>query len=396
MSKLTVQKIKALEPAEKPYKVSDGMGLYLLVTPRGSKLWRMNYRYRGKQKTLSFGAYPIISLQEARNFCLEAKKLLAQGLDPSEHLKGKVYRDSSVLFKNIAEDFYSKYASSWDEEYASTVKLRLQKWIYPIIGDKPINEITIQDITKILDILIEHQKHGTAKKVKLIIGQIFRYAVLKGLTNFDPTQVLKGYIKHKEKHYPAATTPEAFKSILLAIWDYPHSITIKNALRTLIYTFQRPGEVVSMKWSQIDLKRKEWLFTLSKVQREHIVPLSRQMCKILEEQKKFTEYLESPFVFPSITSPKTRPIRVETLNAALKRIGINTKEEQTSHGFRAVARTLLHEVLGYEPDVIEHQLGHMVPDRLGKAYNRTRFIEKRREMMQKWADYVDSLIKNNS
>ena len=386
-------KIRSLKPKEKPYKVFDGKGLYLLVTPKGSKLWRFNYRFNGKNKTLALGSYPEVSLSEAREKVLHFRNLLQNGKDPSLQKKEERANKTNT-FEKIALEFLEKRASSWAESYTSTVKIRLEKYLFPALGNIPVAEITTPMIMEVLTPLIKANKWGTVKKLRILIGQVIRYAIATGRAAHDPTPALRMIVPSgKVKHMPAITDPEKLAGILRAFWDYPHSLPVRNALRTLVYTFQRPGEVVSMRWEDIDFEQREWRFVLSKTHQEHIVPLSRQMMEILKEQKIFAG--ESPFVFPNFNSPKTRPMRIETLNAALRRMGINTREEQTSHGFRAVARTLLHEVLKYEPDMIEHQLGHKVPDRLGTAYNRTKFLEDRRRMMQDWADYIDSLIESD-
>lgn len=385
-------KIRSLKPQEKPYKVFDGKGLYLLVTPKGSKLWRFNYRFNGKNKTIAIGSYPEISLSEAREKARYFRSLIQNGIDPSLQRKEEKLKKTNT-FKKVALEFIENNSSRWSEKYLSTVKIRLEKYLFPALGDIPVDEITTPKIVELLTPLIRAEKWGTIQKLRVLIGQVIRYAIATGKATNDPTPALRMIIPSgKVKHMPAVTDPEKLAGILRAFWDYPYSLSVRNALRTLVYTFQRPGEVVSMRWEDIDFEKKEWRFVLSKTHHEHIVPLSRQMIEILEEQKTFVG--ESPFVFPSFNSPKTRHIRVETLNAALKRMGIDTGEEQTSHGFRAVARTLLHEVLKYEPDMIEHQLGHKVPDRLGTAYNRTKFLEDRRRMMQDWADYIDSLIES--
>lgn len=331
-----------------------------------------------------------MGLSRAREIAAQLRALVKEGKDPS--LVRRVERvKRSCTFGHVAREFFETYERTRIPRYAATVRLRLEKYLLPALANIPVDEITAPLILEVLTPLVKSEKFGTLKKLRVLIGQIMRYAVAAGKARYDPTPALKGAIPTaKPKHMPAAADERHFASVLKAFWDYPHGISVRNALRVLVYTFQRPGEVVSMKWDQIDWDKAKWRFVLSKTHEEHIVPLSKQVLDILKEQKVLAGL--SPFVFPSFNSPKTRPLRVETLNAALKRMGIDTRNEQTSHGFRAVARTLLHEVLGYAPDIIEHQLGHKVPDRLGTAYNRTRFLDQRRKMMQDWADYVDKLI----
>lgn len=381
---LSERSIKGLLPKEKAYKAHDAGGLYLLVTPSGSKLWRFDYRYGGKRKTIALGRWPEVSLLEARERMIECKKMLAQGIDPSAARKEKKLRQR-LTFEALAEEFLERKKAVWSPKHWEKNVLRLRKHVLPRLGPMPVTALSAPVIASFLREMEAHARPETARRCMQLIGQIIRYAVATGRAQADPTPALRGLIKVPENHFPAATTPGEFAGILRAVWDYRGSIIVRNALRFLVYTFQRPGEVCRMRWEDVDLERAEWRFRLSKTGREHLVPLSRQALSVLEEMKVISD--RSPYVFPSIRSFE-RPLTVEALEAALKRIGIT---DHVPHGFRASARTLLHEVLKYEPDVIEHQLGHAVPDRLGEAYNRTRFLEERRRMMQDWADYVDRL-----
>ncbi len=384
-------KIKNLKPAEKPYKVFDGtgLGLYILVKPNGSKLWRIDYRYEGKYKTLSLGKYPVVSLSEARKKALEIKAMLERGEDPA--LNRKLQKDTKKsIFKEVAEEYIARNKKIWAYSHYSKLEGRLRNYIYPKIGSIPISEIKVQNILSCIQPLIDQKKIETARRVLQLIGQVLRYAIITGRAENDPTPALRQVVPSSpERHFSAVTEPEKLAGILKAIWNYHGNIIVASALKVLVYTFQRPGEIVSMKWEDVNLEKREWRFFVSKIKKEHIVPLSHQVVEILKQMKELP--VKSEFVFPSLVSKK-RHITVETLRAALLRIGINTSEEQSPHGFRAVARTLLHEKLGYEPDVIELQLSHTVPDRLGEAYNRAKFLEKRKQMMQDWADYIDSLV----
>lgn len=383
---LNDRQIKGLVPREKPYKVHDAGGLYLLVTPRGSKLWRMDYRYAGKRKTIALGKWPEVSLLEARERMIQCKKMLSEGIDPSAARKKEKLKQK-LTFEALAKEFLERKKESWTPKTYEKVLVRFRKYIFPKLGPFPVNEIEAPHLLAMADEIAREGKIDTAHRCIQLAGQVIRYAVATGRAKVDPTPALRGFLPNRSRHFPALTTERDFAGLLRAIWDYPHSILVRNALRMLVYTFQRPGEVCRMRWEDVDLEKAEWRFVLSKVGREHLVPLSRQALGILEEMRPITG--DSPYVFPSVRS-FSRPLTVEALEAALKRLGII---DHVPHGFRAAARTLLHEVLKYEPDVIEHQLGHAVPDRLGEAYNRTKFIEERRKMMQEWADYVNLLLR---
>ena len=385
--KLTETILRKLQPKEKPYKIVDGSGLFIWVTPKGSKLWRLDYRFNGKRKTLALGRYPEISLSEAREIAFEMRKLIARGIDPAVKRKEEKLA-KSITFEAIAWEFIEKNKPVWAPTHTDKVILRLRKYLLPSLGSMPINEIKAPHLLNCVRAIEKQGKFETAHRVLQLAGQIIRYAIATGRAEFDPTPALrKALTPSPKRHLPAITDPKELAGILRMIWSYPYSPIVAGALKMLVYTFQRPGEVRNMKWKDIDWERKEWRFIAYKIKKEHIVPLSRQVMEILEELKPLTGH--SPYVF--MGTSWNRPISNVTTNAALKRMGIDTKNEITSHGFRAVARTLLHEVLGYEPDIIEHQLAHKVPDRLGEAYNRTKFLDHRRKMMQDWADYIDAL-----
>lgn len=385
--------IRNAKPKDKPYKIYDGSGtsLYCLVMPNGSKYWRFDYVFNGKRKTLSLGTYPETTLEEARNKVLELRKLVKDGIDPSA--KRKAERSGST-FQDVAKEWLATKRNSWTPKHAQKVVSILERHIFPCLGNKNIKDVTPQDVIACLNPIQEAGKLETAHKALEITGQVCRYAIIQGKIQYDPCYPLKEFLPPvRNKHFPAPESPEDFARIIRLIWTYPNLI-VASALKILAYTFQRPGEVRSMRWEDIDFEAKEWRFVVSKTGTPHIVPLSRQVIEILKTLEPFTRSL-SPYVFPSLRTLQ-RPISDMAMNAALKSLGIDTKNELTGHGFRAVARTLLHERLGFPPDVIEHQLAHKVPDRLGKAYNRTRFLDQRREMMQAWADYIDSLISNGN
>ncbi|SFN01741.1 tyrosine-type recombinase/integrase [Thermodesulforhabdus norvegica] len=382
--------LRNAKPKDRPYKIHDGsgLGLYCLVMPNGSRLWRIDYRYDGKRKTLSLGKYPEVSLEEARKQALECRKMVKNGIDPSEARRTEKNRNTST-FTAVAEEWYQIRRVSWSAKHAQKIRGHLENHIYPCFGGKYIGDITPEEVLSCVKKIQAEGKNETAHKVLQTISQICRYAIANGKLNFDPCYPLKGILPPlRYNHRPAPTTPEDLARILRLIWAYPNPV-VGSALKVLAYTFQRPGEVRTMKWDDIDFDALEWRFTVSKTRTQHIVPLSRQVVAILKKLEPLTRP-DSPFVFASYKTPR-RPISDMATNAALKALGIDTRTEITSHGFRAAARTLLHERLGFPPDVIEHQLAHKVPDRLGTAYNRTRFLEQRKLMMQEWADYLDSI-----
>lgn len=388
---LTDTEVRNAKPKERPYKLYDEKGLYLIVTPKGGKWWRFNYRFQGKQKTLSLGTYPEVTLKEAREKRDELRKKIANKEDPSIARKSS----SVMLFGDLAWDWYESRKASWTPNHAETVVGRLKNYIIPAFGKKPLSSINTPEVFQFLKQLQAEGKIETAHRVKQIISMIFRYAIVNGSASYDPTSSLgRGMlISPRANHYPTLLEPEKIGGLMRAIDGY-ESIIVRYALKLLALTFLRPGELRHGRWEEVDLEEAIWEIPAErmKLKKPHLVPLSRQAIQAFSNLKLFTG--DSSYVFPS-TRDRNRPISDMTLNAALRRMGFSTKEEITSHGFRAMARTILHERLGYSPDVIELQLAHAVPDRLGEAYNRTKFLEERKRMMQDWADYLDS-VKNSS
>jgi integrase len=380
--------IKSLKPKEKAYKVADGGGLYLLVTPSGSKLWRLDYRFAGKRRTLALGQYPYISLSEARQKREEVKHDLFHGIDPS--LKKKAQRQAlGDTFGAIAREWFERMKATWSQGHTEKTKGRLDRWLLPWLDDVPIRQVTAPLILECARRAESAGKIESAHRVIQLAGQIIRYAMATGRAESDPTPALRGALSPApERHYPAPTTPDALAEVVKAIWSYEGSPVVRATLQVLALTFQRPGEVRHMKWAELDLEAGEWRFTTSKTKQEHLVPIAKQVMEVIQGIRPLTG--ATPWVFASLTR-RGRPISNMTMNRALQTMGFDTKSEITSHGFRAAARTLLHEKLGFAPPVIEHQLAHKVPDPLGEAYNRTRFLNDRKAMMQVWADYLDRL-----
>ncbi len=389
---LTDTRIRNAKPSSKDYKLSDGEGMHLLVTTTGSKLWRMQYRFDGKQKTLSFGKYPYISLVDARKLREAAKQQLARGTDPMEGSAPVMSETGKIQsFLTVADEWFEKQLPAWSKRHAQTMKTRLLNDVFPHIGQMPINAIKPSDVLGVMRKIEERGAIVKAHKIKIIIGQICRYAVVTGRTEHDPSASIRSsevLTKHKVQHLGAITDPKEFAALLRAIDTYSGTYTVLSALRLSPLLFVRPGELRHMEWPEVDLDAGIWTIPAEKmkIRQDHIVPLSRQAKEILEGMVPVTGHLQ--YVFPGV-SPK-RPMSENAITGALRRLGYDG-DTMTAHGFRASARTMLDEVLRYRVDLIEHQLAHTVRDALGRAYNRTTFLDERHRMMQAWADYLYGL-----
>jgi len=383
---LSEAKIRAIRPSGKIQKLYDERGLYLFVSPKGSRYWRFDYRYGGKRKTLSLGVYPEVSLKEARQRRDEAREALRRGDDPARKKKNKT---DTKVFKDIAEQWYGHNLTGWKASHAKTIRYRLDLYILPAVGDKSIDEITRQELLILLKGIEASGRFETASRVNQIISSIYEYAIDLELAEKNPASRLSRHLRpSRPRHYPTLLNPEAIGKLLRDIDNYRGDFIVKSALQVLAYTFVRPGELRNARWSEFSLDDGIWDIPAERMKtgKDHRVFLSRQAVEILKKLKPLTGYHEYVFRGRGI-----KPISDMTLNRALQTMGYNTKKDITAHGFRAMARTLIHEKLGYSPEVIEHQLAHAVPDTLGEAYNRTKFMKQRQEMMQDWADYLDSL-----
>jgi len=385
--------IRNAKPKKKPFKLSDGRGLYLLVRKTG-KYFRFDYRFRNKRKTLALGVYPDVSLSQARERVNDARKLLAEGIDPCEARKAaKAMVASRALnnFEAVARDWFEKKRKEWTEGHATTVITRLENNIFPWLGERPVAEISAPEL---LDVLRKIEARGAvevAHRVKQVCGQVFRYAIACGLAERDPSADLRGALSStKSKPMATITDPKQVGGLLRAISGYQGHITTKCALRFAPLTFVRPGELRHAEWVEIKLERAEWKIPAQKMKMRlaHIVPLSRQAVEVLREIEPLTG--GGRYVFPSLRTGE-RPMSENTINAALRRMGY-AKEEMTGHGFRAMASTLLHEQ-GWPSDVIERQLAHTEKNSVKAAYNHAQHLSERRKMMQSWADYLESLSK---
>jgi integrase len=385
-------KIRSARASEKPVKLFDGGGLFLLITPRGGKLWRLKYRHEGKEKLLALGTYPEISLSDARERRDKARKQIANGIDPGAVRKAQKQAETeeTETFEVIAREWYTKFTNTWSEGHAATTMRRMDLDLFPWIGKRPIVQIKAPELLAVLRRVESRGTLETAHRIRTIAGQVFRYAVATGRTDRDPSGDLKGSLPQpSRRNHAAITDPKEVGPLLRALDGYQGHFVVRCALRLAPMFFVRPGELRHAEWEEVDLDEAVWCIPASKMKMKqaHIVPLCHQAVEILFKLKELTG--SSKYVFPSGRS-FARPMSENAVLAALRRMGYD-KDTMSGHGFRAMARTILDEVLHIRPDYIEHQLAHAVRDPNGRAYNRTAHLVERRKMMQTWADYLDRL-----
>ena len=386
---LTATTIKTCKPKDKAYKLTDGGGLYLLVSPRGGKWWRFDYRFQSKRKTLSMGVYPAVSLKDARDRRDEAKKQLANGIDPAMVRKSQKHQQSQPnTFEAVAREWHAKFKPGWSDSHANRLLRLLERDIFPWLGSMPVSDVSspllLQTIRR-----IETRSLDTAHRAMQNCGQVFRYAIATGRQQNDPTHALKGAIPPiRDNHFASITHPEQIGPLLRAIEGYKGEFITQSALRLGPLVFVRPGELRHAEWSEINLEIGEWRIPSEKMKmgQPHIVPLARQSIVLLTDLQPLTG--TGQYLFPSVRS-LDRPLSENTINAALRRLGY-TKDEMTGHGFRSMASTLLNEQ-GWNRDHIERQLAHAERNKIRAAYNYADYLPERRKMMQAWADYLDTL-----
>jgi len=388
---LTNIQIFNIKPRDKSYKLFDSEGLYLQVNPTGSKCWRLKYRFNKKERTLSFGQYPEVSLSEAREARSVAKKNLSAGKDPNAVKKAKLHQnnvDGSNTFEFIATEWHQKYKVKWVDKTSARIINLLKRYIFPFIGNIPITRLKASDVLSAIQKIESQGKVDTAHRALQVCGQIFRFAIATDRGSIDFSSVLKGALTPvKVKHHSSITSPVNFGRLLIDIDNYEGAYLTQQALKLAPLVFVRQGELRHAEWADINFEKKEWRIPAEKMKMRvvHIIPLSKQALRILQDIKEKAEV--SNYLFPCVTSIK-RPMSENTVNMALKRMGY--KDRHTAHGFRSTASTILHEQ-GWSHDVIELQLAHKIGNAVAAAYNYATYIPERQKMMQHWADYLDNL-----
>jgi integrase len=391
---LTDTEVRNAKPTDKAYKLTDAQGMFLLVATTGNKLWRMDYRFAEKRKTLALGIYPAVSLLKARQRRDKARELLADGIDPGAAKQAAKEAQAAIhanTFEKVALDWLGKTKADRGAGTQAKTTTWLQKDMFPYIGKMPMSSIGPRDVLGALRHMEARGALDAVQRLKQICGRVFRYAVATGSAERDVTQDLKGALTTATpKHFAAITDPKQAGALMRAIYSYSGHAQVVAGLKLSAMLFVRPGELRSMEWAEIDLDAAEWRIpgTKMKMKIDHLVPLSTQAVEIIQSMKPITG--SRRYVFPSMGRSEDRPMSENTINSALHAMGI-PREAHTAHGFRAMARTIMDEVLEERVDLIEHQLAHAVKDPNGRAYNRTAHLPARRVMMQHWADYLDRL-----
>jgi integrase len=389
---LTDIKLKSLKPKEKLYSVTDEKGLSIEISPKGGRWWRFKYRFGGKQKRLSLGTYPDISLKEARERRDDLRKKVANGIDPADVRKAeKVAQAGADSFEFVAREWHSKHKANWSASHANRTIERFEKNVFPWLGNKQINSIKPPELLAVIRKVESRGALDTAHRVHQQCGQIFRYAVATGRAERDIAADLRGALPPvKAKHHASITEPVKVGELMRAIQEYSGQFVTACALKLAPLVFVRPGELRNAEWSEFDLDNAEWRIPAEKMKMKapHIVPLSHQAVIVIKDLQALTG--EGKYLFPS-NRTKTRPMSDNTVNAALRRLGYS-KDEMTGHGFRSMASTMLNEQ-GWNRDAIERQLAHSERDDVRAAYNYAEYLPERTKMMQAWADYLDGLAK---
>jgi integrase len=392
---LTDTAIRNAKIAAKPYKLPKEQGLFVLINPNGSKLWRLAYSFGGREKLLSLGKYPEITLKGARERRDEARRLIANGIDPSQYRQQEKARGAAAAansFEAVAREWYAKHSPGWAPTHADKLIRRFENDVFPWIGSRPISEIEPPELLAVLRRIEGRGAIDTAHRAQQNCGQVFRYAIATGRATRNPATDLIGAIPPAQgKHYATITDPKRIGELLRLIDDYEGTFVTRSALKLASLLFVRPGELRRAEWAEIDLDAAEWRIPAHKMKARavHIVPLSVQAVAVLRELNPLTG--RGRFLFPG-EYHRDRPMSENTVNAALRRLGFG-KEDITGHGFRSMASTLLNEQ-GWNRDAIERQLAHAERDEVRAAYNHAEHLPERRKMMQAWADYLETLRDN--
>lgn len=388
---LTDTKLRALKVQDASYRVADSNGLCIEIRPSGAKVWRYRYRFAGKPSMATIGEYPAVSLQDARRERDRLRATVKAGANPAHAQRAakaaNVERHANSFGAIGLEYIAKREREGMTAHSVERDRRALEKYLAPIY-DTPISEVTAPLLLAALRKLENRGVIETTHRVRALAGRIFKYAIATGRATSNPAQDLTGALEQVQtRHFPSVTSPDDIGALLRALHGYQGTVVVRAALKLAPLVFVRPGELRQAKWADIDLKGAEWRYLVTKTKTQHVVPLSTQAVAILQELHPYTK--RSPYVFPSERTA-SRAMSENTINAALRNLGYD-RDTMTGHGFRAMARTLLDEVLGFRPDYIEHQLAHAVKDPLGRAYNRTTHLPERKKMMQAWADYLDGL-----
>lgn len=386
----------AKRPKDRATRLYDRDGLYLELSPAGGKLWRLKYRFNGREKRLALGVYPDVSLDDARTRCNDARKLITkEGIDPSERRKADKAatvaqgQADQNTFEVVARRWYSKQAEVLNPDHAKRVLRLFERDLFPFLGSRPISEIEAPELLTVLQRIEGRGVRMTVHRARIYSGKVFQYAIASGKCRRNPAADLRGALAPmaKTEHFPAVTEPRQFGDLLRTLDAYQGTFTVRCALRLAPLLAVRPGELRKARWNDFDLDNAEWRYVASKTAPDHAVPLSKQALAMLRDLHRLTG--NGIYAFPGARSA-TRPMSDMAVNAAMRRLEIPA-DVASGHGFRASFRTIGDEVLHFRVDLIEHQLAHAVKDPNGRAYNRTAFLAERRRMMQRWADYCDRL-----
>lgn len=392
--KLSDPAVRKAKPEAKPYKMADGGGMYLEVMPTGSKYWRLKYRFGGKEKRLAFGVYPDVSLAQARDRRDDARKLLANGIDPGAVKQAQKASNAELAensFEVIAREWFAKHSPNWRENHSSKIIARLENDVFPWIGARPVGEIAAPALLAVIRRIEARGALETAHRALACCGQVFRYAVATGRADRDPTGDLRGALPpvKKDKHFAAITEPKKVGELMRDIDGYSGSYIVKCAFKLSPLLFVRPGELRKMEWKDVNLDKAEWVYHVSKTDTMHIVPLARQAVEVLREIQPLTG--RGMYVFHG-ERDHDRPMSDNAIRSALRRMGW-ANDEMTPHGFRAMASTILDN-MGYKQEWLERQLAHEEANKVKAAYKRDAwrmYLPERVAMMQAWADYLDKL-----
>lgn len=393
--KLTNTACNSAKPKEKPYKLADGGGMFLEVTPTGSKLWRLKYRYGGKEKLLSLGKYPQTTLAEARVKREQLKKVLSDGVDPSQYRmeqKQEQLLNAQNTFEPLAREWHQKNLAKWTDKHGADILCRLEKDVFPDIGHIPVKDLTAPRLLQTIRKMEERGAHELARRARGMCEQILAYGIGTGKAERNVAQDLRGTLEAFKRGHYAALDIDRIPEFLEKLEKnearlFPQTI---RATKILMLTFVRTSELINATWGEFDLKKAVWEIPAArmKMRRPHTVPLSKQVLELLNEQKEETKVFKTDWVFPSQVTPK-KPMSNGTILGAIKRLGF--RGEMTGHGFRALAMSTIKERLGYRHEVVDRQLAHGHRNSIDAAYDRSQFLRERKKMMQEWADYLDGV-----